>query len=159
MFVSSPDLYVQSITSQPDELDGTKNWKVLSCFSPAVRNTFQQLLDVSILKNPVFLLFAISNLCTSIGFNMPYIFLPERAREANIDANRAAFLISIIGITNTLGRVLFGWLSDRPYVNRIMLYNSALTVCGIATALSPFCYNYELLCLYAAVFGLFIGEL
>jgi len=29
----------------------------------------------------------------------------------------AAFLISVIGISNTIGRVLFGWLSDFPWVS------------------------------------------
>ena len=56
--------------------------------------------------------------------------------------------------------MVFGFLSDRPWVNRLMLYNSALTVCGVATALSPSVGgNYALLVVYAAVFGLFIGML
>lgn len=120
--------------------------------------TLKDMMSMELLKNPVFLMFGISNFFTSIGFNMPFIFLPDRAEIAGIDKNRAALLLSVIGIANTVGRMVFGYLSDRSWVNRLMLYNSALAVCGIATAISPGAGgNYEMLVAYAAVFGLFIG--
>ena len=77
---------------------------------------------------------------------------------AGISEERAAWLLSAIGIANTLGRVVFGFMADLKWVNRLMLYNTALTICGVATALSPFVGgSYELLMTYAAVFGVFIG--
>lgn len=79
--------------------------------------------------------------------------------STGIDEGKAAWLLSAIGIANTLGRVVFGFLADLRWVNRLMLYNTALTICGVATALSPFVGgNYELLMVYSAVFGIFIGE-
>ncbi|GFS00205.1 monocarboxylate transporter 12 [Elysia marginata] len=120
--------------------------------------TLKDMMSMELLKNPVFLMFGVSNFFTSIGFNMPFIFLPDRAEVAGIDKNRAALLLSVIGIANTVGRMVFGYLSDRPWVNRLWLYNSALAVCGVATAISPSAGgSYEMLVAYAAVFGLFIG--
>ncbi|XP_059175113.1 monocarboxylate transporter 12-B-like [Physella acuta] len=161
MYRSHPDVYKTTVTStsekQETELDSSKEkggFAVLSEF----RRTMKDMLSLSLLKNPVFLMFAVSNFFTSIGFNMPFIFLPDRAKLAGIDADKAALLLSVIGIANTAGRVIFGFLSDRPWVNRLFLYNTALTICGAATALSPVLGGtYGLLVAYAAVFGVFIG--
>ena len=57
-----------------------------------------------------------------------------------------------------VGRVVFGWLSDRKFINRLMLYNTALTLCGICTALSALCTTYPWLVAYSASYGLFIGR-
>ena len=32
--------------------------------------------------------------------------------------DRAAFLLSVIGIANTVARLILGWLSDRTWINR-----------------------------------------
>ncbi|XP_050398485.1 monocarboxylate transporter 12 [Patella vulgata] len=161
MYKSNPDFYITSVTSIPDAgKEDTAAWRFCNCCKPSMefRETIHQMLDFSLLNDVIFVMFAVSNFFTSIGFNMPFIYIPDRALEAGIDESRAAFLLSVIGIANTVGRVLFGWLSDRSGVNRLMLYNTALTICGIATALSPYCGgNYALLVTYCAVFGLFIG--
>ncbi|KAJ8309968.1 hypothetical protein KUTeg_011833 [Tegillarca granosa] len=158
-FRSNPDNYITSVQSLPDLIPEEEDWKIFRCLnlSPQFRDTIRHMLDFSLLKDIIFLLFVISNFCTSIGFNMPYIYLPDRAKDAGIDENKGAFLVSVIGIANTVGRVIFGWISDKPWVNRLMLYNTALTICGIATALSPVSDSYEFLVVYAAIFGAFIG--
>lgn len=94
-----------------------------------------------------------------VALETPATVIFHRAKLAGIDADKAALLLSVIGIANTAGRVIFGFLSDRPWVNRLFLYNTALTICGAATALSPVLGGtYGLLVAYAAVFGVFIGE-
>lgn len=85
--------------------------------------------------------------------------LTHRAKLAGIEESKAALLLSVIGIANTAGRITFGFISDCSWVNRLMLYNTALAVCGVITALSPlFGSDYGLLLTYAAIFGVFIGE-
>lgn len=156
---SNPALYVASITSLPDVVPDDQDWCLFRCLglSPEMRDAIRQMLDFSLLKDVIFLLFTISNICTSIGFNMPYIYLPDRAHEYGINKTDATFLISVIGIANTIGRVVFGWMADKPWVNRLMLYNTSLFICGVATALSPLNNSYPFLVCYAAVFGAFIG--
>ncbi|BFZ00606.1 hypothetical protein BsWGS_03645 [Bradybaena similaris] len=127
-------------------------------FSQDLCVALKNMMALSLLKNPVFLMFAVSNFLTSLGFNGPFIFLPDRAKQAGIDEKNAALLLSWIGIANTVGRVVFGFLSDRSWVNRLLLYNTALTICGVVTALSPLVGgDYALLVTYATIFGVFIG--
>jgi len=47
------------------------------------------------------------------------------------DKVTAGYLLSIIGLTNTVSRVFFGYISDKPWVNRLYLYNVALIIAGI----------------------------
>ena len=158
IYRSNPALYTRSILSIPREIDDQEDSKKCQICSDDLKDSFKEMMDLSLMKNPLFVMFVISNFLTSIGFCIPYMFLPDWAIIQGIDPQKAPFLISVIGMANTVGRVVFGFLSDRPCVNRLYLYNVALTICGVFTSLSPFCYSYELLCAYAAVFGMFLGE-
>lgn len=45
------------------------------CCSADAKNTIKQMLDFTLLKDPIFILYTISNFLTSIGFNIPYLYL------------------------------------------------------------------------------------
>lgn len=90
-----------------------------------------QMLDCSLAKDVIFVVFVLSNLLTSIGFNIPYVFLVVKAKKCGIDPDRASMLISIIGGANTIGRIILGYISDKPWINRLYIYNWSLTLCGI----------------------------
>ena len=68
----------------------------------------EEMLSISLLLNPAFLLIAVSNLLGMLGFYVPFVFLPNMAAQTGISKENANFLLSIIGISNTLGRVLSG---------------------------------------------------
>jgi MFS transporter, MCT family, solute carrier family 16 (monocarboxylic acid transporters), member 14 len=40
-------------------------------------------------------------------------------------------LLAVIGIANTVGRIILGYISDKPWVNRLLVYNMCLTICGL----------------------------
>ena len=44
---------------------------------------------------------------------------------------RSEFLVSIVGVANTIGRIVLGYLSDKTWINRLFVYNASLTTCGI----------------------------
>lgn len=164
MYKSDPDLYRRSVASIPRESvedDGDKDGggcRLSRCLRSGSDGGASKLMDCSLMVDPCFLLFAISNLLTSVGYVVAYIFLPNRATVAGLPEKQAAFLISIIGISNTVGRIVFGFMADYKWVNRLMLYNTALVLCGILSLLSALCYNYPWMAAYAASFGLFLGK-
>ena len=71
---------------------------------------------------------------------------------------KASWLLSIIGISSTLGRLIFGFISDHQFINRLWLYNISLTFCGLVTILSSFGKTYWFMALYCASFGLSCGK-
>jgi len=42
---------------------------------PEMYHAYKEMMDFSLFKDPVFVLFTVSNFCTSIGFNVPYVFM------------------------------------------------------------------------------------
>lgn len=125
--------------------------------SKETSDTFQEMMNFSILKDPIFIIFTISNFLTSIGFNVPYVYLAAQASVLQIDTKQASYLLGVIGIANTVGRIILGYLSDKPWVNRLLVYNLMLTICGVATAFSVMCLDFYSLATYSAIFGFTIG--
>ncbi|XP_045200140.2 monocarboxylate transporter 13-like [Mercenaria mercenaria] len=119
----------------------------------SIRSSF----DVEIFHNVAYCMFLVSTFLYSLGYYIPYVYLPDTAREAGISDLQASFLVSSVGITNTVGRILFGFLSDRPWVNRLVLYATALVICGAATCVGPLLSSFGSLLVYTMVFGAFSG--
>lgn len=88
---------------------------------------------------------------------MPYVYIAAQAEALQISKVDASYLIATIGAANTVGRIILGYIADKPWVNRLHIYNMCLTICGIATALSALAVNFWGLAVYAAVFGFTIG--
>ena len=133
-----------------DEADNRKE-------SSACMRTLSSLIQFSLFKSATFDLLCFSSFITFLGFFVPFMFLAARAEQLGADKESASFLLSIIGITNTVGRVACGALSDHPKVNVLLVNNAALTLGGIVTILTPFFPAYEMLIVYACLFGLSIG--
>jgi len=161
-FKDNPHTYRRSmrkIATETGQLSrGEENAKICCCnVSDKNARVFRQMVDFSLFKDPIFLMYAVSNFLTSIGFNVPYVYTVDRARGWDIEEQEAAFLLSIIGIANTLGRLFLGWLSDQRIINRLYLYNSCLILCGISMALSSFMTTYNWQIVYCAIFGVTSG--
>ncbi|KAG8041466.1 hypothetical protein G9C98_002759 [Cotesia typhae] len=96
------------------------------------------MLDMSLLRNPVFLLIGISNVFGMAGLYVPFFYLVDSAIKDGVDHQQAPFLLSIIGITNTVGRVICGFVADFPQVNSLLLNNICLLVSTLSVAMTPF---------------------
>lgn len=103
--------------------------------SPETKDTLNEMLHFGLLKDPVFIIFTVSNFLTSIGFNIPYVYIAPQADVLKLSPAQGSYLLAIIGIANTIGRIILGYFSDKPYVNRLLVYNLCLTICGIGKLL------------------------
>lgn len=75
-----PKNFSRSVLRIPEETDAVAEpdkLTVCGCI-PCSResyDTYKEMMDFSLLKDPVFMLFTLSNFCTSIGFNVPYVYM------------------------------------------------------------------------------------
>ncbi|GFQ69191.1 monocarboxylate transporter 14 [Trichonephila clavata] len=146
-------LYAASVTKIPQEpIPETSG-----CLSPAMKDTFRQMLDISLLKSPTFLLLGAGGFLTLAGFFVPFMFVVDRAVQQGITLEEATYILPVIGLTNTIGRVFCGWISDRPNLNALTINNGALIIGGLATALSTCVNTISFLLAYGALFGFCIG--
>jgi len=161
-YKKDPERYRRSMVDCKDDIQSSSNVEnesIICCIkaSPKQAKILHQMLDFSLFKDPIFMMYATSNFLTSIGFNVPYVYTVDRAEQWGMAGEQAAFLLSVIGIANTVARLILGWLSDRTWVNRLYLYNSCLVVCGISMGLSVFCTTYNTQAVYCAIFGITSG--
>ena len=66
------------------------------------------------------------------------------------------FLCSL-AITNTIGELFCGWISDRSFVNSLTVYNTYVFITGISIFFMPFCYSYIQFVSVISVYGFFSG--
>lgn len=158
-YVSQTSLgYHMSVTRLPTTKDLTEE-KETGCrmCSEAVRRTLSTMLDTSLLKSPSFMLLAASGFLTMMGFFVPFIFIVRRAQKAGMDESTALLIISAIGITNTIARIVCGLLSSFKGISALHLNNIAITAGGIATIFSGYIINETTQFVYAAIFGICIA--
>lgn len=122
-----------------------------------VRQAFSEMISPSLLADPVMVLLCISNILGMLGFYVPFVFLIELAISRGATLSEATFLLSIIGISNTFGRVFFGWMADRRWVTALTITNCSLICCGLLTIFCPFLPNYPMLIAYAGLFGFIVA--
>ncbi|XP_054723796.1 monocarboxylate transporter 12-like [Uloborus diversus] len=123
----------------------------------SMTDTMYEMLDFSLLKNNVFLLICISNIVGMIGFYVPYVYITDSSIMKGITSDKAAFLLSVIGITNTFGRLMFGWFADRPGVSALLVNNISIVLTGLCVFCLPFCSTYTAIVIDCVLFGLFVS--
>ncbi|XP_046632486.1 uncharacterized protein LOC124312074 isoform X1 [Daphnia pulicaria] len=164
---SCPDIYRNSITTIAREKEGAC-WDYLE----ELREVF--MFDFSYLSNPSFVMFAISNGLLYCCYHVPYIYLTDWAKtqgqpkdDESLEellyntpsgqSEEPSFLLSIVGILNTLGVIIVGYLGDRSWANPTWIYSASMLLCGLSTAVVPLLPGSPWLEIAAGLFGLSIA--
>ncbi|CAL8110742.1 unnamed protein product [Orchesella dallaii] len=123
----------------------------------------KKMLDFSLLLSPTFIIFCISGMFSMLGLFVPFVFLMDQAyavlKDDIPDKKSLTLLISLIGAANTVGRILAGWVADRPFINALMLNNGAVTIMGLSTILVPHLSSFGQFIGYSCTFGISMGKL
>ena len=81
-----------------------------------------------------------------------YLYLLDYTeKELKFPSTDATFLLSVIGIANTVGEVIIGWVGDQSWTNLNGLYCICMLACGVATASVPFLTAYQALAVVAGM--------
>ena len=120
-------------------------------------SVIEEMLSISLLTDPKFFLIAFSNLLGMLGFYVPFVFLPNMAKVRGVSTENANFLLSVIGISNTVGRVVAGWFSDFKWVNSLMVNNLAILLSGVCVMIFPLAQTYTALVVMALFYGFFVA--
>ncbi|XP_033228511.1 monocarboxylate transporter 10-like isoform X2 [Belonocnema kinseyi] len=123
----------------------------------SVRRILSTMLDWSLLRSPSFLILAISGALTMMGFYTPFVYLQDRAKSYGMEQSSYMFLVSIIGIGNTVGRVVCGLASSIPGVDPLMVNNIFISIGGLLTIFSGLSHSKGYQFFYSAAFGLSIS--
>ena len=120
--------------------------------------TTTKIMDFRLLLNVPFILFAVSNFFSGFGYVVPYIFLPNRGRVLGFSSSQSSWLVSMLGISNIVGRIATGVIANLKCVNKLLFYNTVRLIWGIATLLSVLLYTFPLQMCYSFLFGFINGQ-
>ena len=98
-------------------------------------------------------------LCHVSGYFVPFTYISDMATSKGISRHDAVFLISIIGISTTAGRILLGWIADRPWVDAVTLHICEVLIGGVAIIICPLMKTYPIMGTFIFVFGFFTCKL
>ncbi|XP_042229594.1 monocarboxylate transporter 10-like isoform X2 [Homarus americanus] len=69
------------------------------------------------------------------GYFVPYVHMVKYAKNVLGEDANSQLLVQCMGITSGLGRIFFGLIADRPWVNRIILQQISFFCIGVLTML------------------------
>ncbi|RXG68736.1 Monocarboxylate transporter 5 [Armadillidium vulgare] len=147
--------YHASVTNIPPMDVLADNEKSAGCCSCAlsIKHVLLKIFDFSLMTSPTFIVLSVSGFLALMSLFVPFNFLPSFCTDNGIAPADTSFLMSLIGICNTVGRIIAGWISDHPKVDALVVNNLALIIGGVATVLLPLMTDLSLMYFYAVVFG------
>ncbi|KAL6261285.1 hypothetical protein P5V15_008807 [Pogonomyrmex californicus] len=113
--------------------------------------------DLSVLRDPIYLVILISNSTSAISNTNFMILLPSYAIAEGFDRNSSALLLSIVSALDLIGRIGGASLSDIDFVPKYYYFVGGLGTSGIALALLPMATSYTMLSFFCGLFGLSSG--
>ncbi|XP_078056892.1 monocarboxylate transporter 3-like [Mustelus asterias] len=117
------------------------------------------LLDLTLLRHWPFLTLVLSITLINAGYFVPYVHFVAHARSIGFDEYKAAFLMSVAGVMDLIGRLLSGWFSDlrRMRLVHILILWTSLT--GLSLIAIPFGRSYSVLMTISVAYGFCAGAL
>ena len=128
------------------------------CLKASV-NLFKHFFSISIIKNPLFLLFGFSNFIFYMWHEIPMMFIRDYTDECKCMKNYEIWIIFIsCGVANAIGQWIYGFLGDREKVNEKLLYAISTIICGFTVLTIPFVLNnFALMIADQVLFGVFLS--
>ena len=132
--------------------------RIQFCCPGVITTTKTVMFEWILLKNPLFLLYGVSSFFFFCGFPGLFIIIAPYAESVDYTKKDAAFLLSIMGVADIVGRVGTGWFADFKLIRRshIVVISQMLT-CA-ATVMLPFVRNYVGIAVLCWMNGMFTGS-
>lgn len=107
-------------------------------------------------KKKKYIIWAISIPIALFGYFVPYVHIAKFVAGKFPEHNKN-WPIMCIGITSGIGRIIFGYISDMPRIDRIFLQQISFYLIGLMTMCLPLTENFEVLIGVSLILGLFDG--
>ena len=114
-------------------------------------------LNLYIFQNSAYLALCVNNIFATFGLAVVYVHLASYAISLGFRENEAALLFSAMGISNFIGRVVYGFLGHLPCFSPISLYSGGFFLAGVVIGFTPYAQSYIALMVCAAGFGFLTG--
>lgn len=122
-----------------------------------IKKAHRKIFDIKILKNPSLFFLYLSVISTFIGHMLPYFWIPTRAKNSEIGLQRGILIVSTLAGTSIVFRILIGFLGDKTWFNRMIIFAASQGISGLLSITSVFFHSFPFLLFYGFLFGIFSG--
>jgi predicted MFS family arabinose efflux permease len=122
---------------------------------PESENSAAGRTDWSFLKTSLFWVYSASNLAMGLGYFFPSLYLPSYATANGMRSTQGALLLAVMSISQVLGQITFGYLSDRKLPLNMLTISSSLVAGVAAYTCWGLAHNLTLLAVFAVIYGCF----
>eukprot|EP00092_Neocalanus_flemingeri_P017707 GFUD01019160.1.p1 GENE.GFUD01019160.1~~GFUD01019160.1.p1 ORF type:complete len:452 (+),score=88.21 GFUD01019160.1:104-1459(+) len=112
---------------------------------------------MTMLKSPPMMFLIISHFLVHLGIFVTFTFYADRAAIFGISRDNSTLLLSIMGVSNFLGRIIFGKLLDKFRSRTFLMVTCVLLLNGISVLVSQFLTSFAGQAIISAVFGATFG--
>ncbi|KAF5308645.1 hypothetical protein FQR65_LT06106 [Abscondita terminalis] len=149
--------YHLSVTRSVTQTEIEQEFNHCVCFPESMKRSLETMLDFTVLESKAFVLISLSGLFTVLGLYTPFMFFVDRAVAFGIERPLAYHIITIIGIANTLGRILSGISSTLYSTNAIIIAWVGLMINALAIIMSSLSFTVSWQFSFAFIYGISIG--
>ncbi|XP_053988172.1 monocarboxylate transporter 12 isoform X1 [Hylaeus anthracinus] len=114
-------------------------------------------IDLSLLKNPQFIMMCLSVSLMSTGSPYMLYYLPAYVHAAGYTKSEAGYLVAISAALDLCGRLGLGWLSDLQLFDRRKGYIGSVVGAGVAVLAIPMAHSFYVLACSVGMYGLCLG--
>ncbi|XP_069122547.1 monocarboxylate transporter 4-like [Argopecten irradians] len=111
----------------------------------------------AIFSIPDFILFCIYSSFGTLGYMVPYVLVPDMAKEKGISPLEVPFITTTAGATGIIARGVAGVLVARSDINTLFLHGIVLVIGAISTAVCAYFSSYAMFLTYGGILGIFTG--
>ena len=88
-----------------------------------------------------------------LALYIPYSYLPQLSMKSGLDDISASTLISIMSLSNMVGRISVGVVIDRFHINIILFHNTSFLFCAVSMVSFLLCQSYLSYVLCSVFYG------
>ncbi|XP_012252164.2 monocarboxylate transporter 12 [Athalia rosae] len=114
-------------------------------------------IDLSLLKDPQFIMMCLSVSLMSTGSPYMLYYLPAYVHAAGYTKSEAGYLVAISAVLDLCGRLGLGWLSDLQLFDRRKGYIGSIVGAGVAVLAIPMAHSFYVLACSVGMYGLCLG--
>ncbi|XP_043539318.1 monocarboxylate transporter 13-like [Chiloscyllium plagiosum] len=128
---------LRPITIQEDLLVASRGHSANGKKSTEFWNKVTSAFDLTLFLHRGFMVYSFAVTLMTTGYFVPYIHLVAHGKNLGLSDYKAAFLLSVTAIAETIARLFSGWLADLKLIRKIHMLFLWSIVTGISLLLIP----------------------
>ncbi|XP_054721703.1 monocarboxylate transporter 9-like [Uloborus diversus] len=139
-------------TKTDDGLNEVVPSAISGCIQSKIASSF-----VSVLTCPMFYVTAITNVSFYFIYHMYVVIIVDYALDVEVLASNTKYILFAFSISDLIGRLSLGWVTDRKLVTRPRFVMGCMTMIGFVFFTFPFANNFGLLVTVSCCYGFLLG--